>query len=482
MRRLLLPLFAILLLVNCSSDDDGADLQPEEEVYEFRQGCTVPMSENYDPQAQVDNGTCKPVTCEQCTYVVPANKVMIDGKELKIKAGDVICLNSGTPYVNITFKNLTGTEAKPIMIVNCGGVATLNATGKAYGIKTEGCTYFKIVGVGSGGSPYGIKVKGPELGLQLIGLSNNFEISGLEVSDTKGAGIMAKTDPSCSNDDATRGNFLMKNIAIHHNYVHHTGTEGLYIGYSKYGSGITCSGKTVLAHEMHNVKIYYNIVKSTAWDGIQLGCATQGAEVYNNTIEDFGLVSKASQWSGIQLGEGTGGLCYNNLIKNGTGQGIIALGLGNATMFNNLIIKTGKQGIFADLRGDGPFGPGYKILNNTIISSTGDGINIYAAKVTNKNVLINNLVVDPGTYGNYGSNTGKAFINNGSPGDITNNYFAETIALAKFKNAGAGDYRLLENSPARDAGRDVSSFGVKKDFMGTARPNGTAFDIGAFEF
>lgn len=170
------------------------------------------------------------------------------------------------------------------------------------------------------------------------------------------------------------------------------------------------------------------------------------------------------------------------MIKNGKGQGIIALGLGNATIYNNLIIESGKQGIFADLRGDGPFGPGYKILNNTIISSGGDGINIYASKVTDKNVLINNLIVDPGTYGSYGSNTGKAFINNGSPGDITNNYYAETSALVKFKNIDVGDFRLLETSPARDAGRDVSAYGVKKDFMGNARPGGTAFDIGAFEF
>ncbi|RAW00132.1 right-handed parallel beta-helix repeat-containing protein [Pseudochryseolinea flava] len=479
MKRVL-PLFAILLLAYCTSED-AVSVSPDE-VYEFRQGCTVPLSENYDPEAQVDNGSCKPVTCENCTYVVPANKVMIDGAVLKIEAGDVICLNSGTSYLNLSFKNLKGTEAKPIIIVNCGGVATLNATGKEYGIKTEACTNFKIVGVGSGGSPYGIKVKGSKLGLQLIGLSNFFEISGLEVFNNGGAGIMAKTDPSCSDDAATRGNFVMKNVKIHHNYVHDVGTEGLYIGHSGYVSGITCSGNKVLPHELHNVKIFQNVVKNTGWDGIQLGCATQGAEVYNNTIEDFGVLNKSSQWSGIQLGEGTNGLCYNNFIRNGVGQGIIALGLGNATMYNNLIIGAGKQGIFADLRGDGPFGPGYKILNNTIVKSGGDGINIYAAKVTNKNVIINNLIVDPGTYGTYGSNTGKAFINNGSPGDITNNYYAESEGLAKFKDAGVSDYRLQESSPARDAGRDVSAFGVKKDFMGNARPNGSAYDIGAFEF
>lgn len=289
MKRIL-PLFAILLLAYCSSDESEVSPDP---VYEFREGCTVPLSENYDPEAQVDNGTCKAITCEQCTYVVPANKVMIDGDQLGINPGDVICLNAGTSYLNLSFKNIHGSEAKPVIIINCGGVATLNATGKAYGIKTEACTYFKILGAGSDGSPYGIKVKGSTLGLQLIGLSNYFEVSGLEVYDNSGAGIMAKTDPSCD-DATTRGNFLMKNIAIHHNYVHNVGTEGLYVGNSFYAAGVKpadCSTKTQLPHEIHNVKIYYNTVKNTGWDGIQLGCATQGAEVYNNTIENFGTLN-----------------------------------------------------------------------------------------------------------------------------------------------------------------------------------------------
>jgi Right handed beta helix region len=478
MKRLY-PLLAILLLAYCSSDDGEVTPDP---VYTFKEGCTVPLSENYDPEAQVDNGTCKPVTCEQCTYVIPANKVIIDGDELNFEPGDVICLNSATSYLNLNFKNIVGTEENPIVIVNCGGVATLNASGKGYGIKTEASKYFKIIGVGSDGSPYGIKVKGAQQGMQLIALSTNFEVSGLEIYDAGFAGIMAKTDPTC--DDATiRGNFVMRNISIHHNYIHDTGGEGLYIGNSFYASGVDVSGcGNRLPHEIRGVKIFYNVVRNSGWDAIQLGCATQGAEVYNNTVENFGVLKKSAQWSGIQLGEGTGGFCYNNLIREGEGQGIIALGLGHATIYNNLIVEAGKQGIFADLRGDGPFGPGYKILNNTIVSPVGDAINIYASKVTDKNVIINNLLVDPGTYGNYGSNTGKAFINNGSPGDITNNYYAENNSLAKFKNAAVGDYRILENSPARDAGRDVSAFGVTKDFMGTARPNGSAFDIGAFEF
>jgi hypothetical protein len=472
-----LPILAILFLAYCSSDGDKV-----EPVYTFKEGCTVPLSDNYDPEAQIDNGSCNPVGCAECTYTIPASKVIVDGDALGFKPGDVICLDAAIDYLNLDFKNIVGTADKPIYIVNCGGVVTLNATSKGYGIKTENSKFFKIIGVGSGGSPYGIKVYGAQQGMQLIALSTNFEVSGLEIYNVGFAGIMAKTDPTC--DIATiRGNFVMENIAIHHNYVHDTGGEGLYIGNSFYADGVNVSPCGVqLPHEIHGVKIFQNVVKNSGWDGIQLGCGTEGAEVYNNTVENYGVLNKSSQWSGIQLGEGTGGLCYNNLIKDGTGQGIIALGLGKATLYNNLIINSGKQGIFADLRGIGPFGPGYKIINNTIVSPGTDCINIYASKVTDKNVMINNLLVDPGSYGTYGSDTDKAFINHGSPGDITNNYFAETASDAKFKNVGSGDYRLLEASPAKDQGRDVSSFGITKDFLGSSRPNGTAFDIGAFEY
>jgi hypothetical protein len=475
MKRLL-PLLAIFALAYCASEDEKT-----EPIFEYKAGCTVPLADNYDPEAQIDDGSCHAITCATCTYTIPSAKVVIDGEVLNIKAGDVICLDAAASYKQLDFRKIIGTQDNPVIIVNCGGVVTLDASGLQYGIKTQNSKFFKIIGVGSGGSPYGIKVKGAQQGMQLQSLSTNFEISGLEIYNAGFAGIMAKTDPTC--DDATiRGNFTMKDVAIHHNYVHDTQGEGLYIGNSFYADGRNVSPCGVrFPHEVQNVKIFQNIVKNTGLDGIQLGCATSGAEVYNNTIENFGVLETSAQWSGIQLGEGTGGLCYNNLIKNGAGQGIIALGLGKATIYNNLIVNSGKQGIFADLRGDGPFGPGYKLINNTIISPDDDGIEIYAKLVTSKNVVINNLIVDPGTYGSYGSNTGKAFINNGFPGDITNNYFGESVGDLKFKNAGSGDYRILETSPAYNAGRDVSAFGVTTDFLGIARPAAGAFDIGAFE-
>ncbi|MDQ7076188.1 MAG: metallophosphoesterase [Gammaproteobacteria bacterium] len=49
-----------------------------------------------------------------------------------------------------------------------------------------------------------------------------------------------------------------------------------------------------------------------------------------------------------------------------------------------------------------------------------------------------------------------------------------------FVNVSGGDYRLSDNSPALDVGADLST-DVPKDFANTPRPQGSGWDIGAFE-
>src|SRR5688572_28140817 len=76
MKRLL-PLLAILMLGYCASEDEKA-----EPIFDFKEGCTVPLADNYDPEAQIDDGSCHAITCSTCTYTIPAAKVVIDGEVL----------------------------------------------------------------------------------------------------------------------------------------------------------------------------------------------------------------------------------------------------------------------------------------------------------------------------------------------------------------------------------------------------------------
>src|SRR4051812_34898859 len=47
--------------------------------------------------------------CTSCTYTVPANTNVVDGKTLGLKPGSVICLNAAYAYTTLLFRNIQGT-------------------------------------------------------------------------------------------------------------------------------------------------------------------------------------------------------------------------------------------------------------------------------------------------------------------------------------------------------------------------------------
>ncbi|MFA6085804.1 right-handed parallel beta-helix repeat-containing protein [Mucilaginibacter sp.] len=411
------------------------------------------------------------IVLSECTYTVQPSEWFVDGA--KIPAGSVICIPAGVRG-GLLLKNFKGTAAKPIIIINKGGKVTFSAaTTTSYGFKTQNCQYFKILGNGAPGVTYGFDVNGGNIGMTIDGLSSDFEIANVEVRNSGFAGIMAKTDPTC--DISTqRGHFTMRNVSLHNNYIHKTGGEGFYVGNSFYASGVSASCGQVLPHDVVNVKVYNNITDSTGCEGIQVGSAISGAEIYNNTVKSPGLTPFASaQNNGIQIGEGTGGKCYNNLVKNAPGNGIIVLGLGDNLVYNNYILNSGGHGIFADSRYTP--GPDFKFINNTIIAPALNGIKLNSETIP-MNTAINNVIIKPGL--------GVAIQRKSTNVKLTasNNYTGEDINALGFVNYSNDDFHLQSSSPLINAGANVLSYGVSTDYYGTLRPSGIAFDIGATEY
>jgi hypothetical protein len=463
--KLFLIFSASLLLVNCVEDSTLLD-------------ATTSIAST----SVATSATSGAEDCTLCTYVVPANAYVVDGALLNLQPGSIIGLSSTANYKNLVFRNINGTAENPIIIRNCGGGAILNSTGLSFGIKTENSKYFKITG-GSTPKVYGITITGPHIGMTMEKLSTNFEIDHVEISNTGFAGIMAKTDPTC--DDATiRGNFIMKNVTIRDNFVHDTGGEGFYLGSSFYEGGYSTTCGTRYPHEIWYIKVYGNIIKNSGWDGLQLGCATKGAKVYGNTIENYGTKNAHNQNSGIQIGEGTGGLCYGNLVNGGTGSGMSVLGLADNVVYNNVINNAGAFGIFCDDRVT--LGPGFKFINNTIVNPKLDGLRLYADKVE-MNLIINNIIVNPGSYTTYvyPRTSADAFVYKLSKYvnvDMSNNLFSTSADSPQFINVLSDNYRIASTSPAVDAGRDISPYGILTDYYKKARLRGVTYDIGAAEY
>jgi hypothetical protein len=350
-------------------------------------------------------------------------------------------------------------------------------------VKFSASKYFRFTG-GNVSSSYGVKITSGHIGVALEALSTNFEVDHIEVGNSGFAGIMAKTDPTC--DDATiRGNFVMTNVSLHDNYVYGSGGEGFYVGNSFYKSGMNTSCGQRLPHEIHYLKLFNNKVKNAGWEGIQVGCATKGAEIYGNYVENSGTKNVVSQNNGVQLGEGTGGVFYNNFIKGAPGNGLIVLGLGDNTVHDNIIANAGASGIFCDDRLT--TGSGFKFINNTIVNPKQDGIRIYADVSSLSNVIVNNIIVNPGSYSTYAypRTANDAYVYKLSTNVkvlLSNNYFTRTISDVKFSNAGAYNYRLTSTSPAVNKGKSISAYNITKDYYKQLRLKGSSYDIGASEY
>jgi hypothetical protein len=158
--------------------------------------------------------------------------------------------------------------------------------------------------------------------------------------------------------------------------------------------------------------------------------------IRNNRVYSNGLGGTTG--GGINLGEGTGHQVYNNVVYNNKGSGII-LGWGDGAS-------------------------GTAIFNNTLYGNTGAGIEIRGGQTATS--VRNNV-----SYSN-----ATDYVDTGNSTTQGNNLFS-TNPL--FVNPSAGDFKLQKDSPAINRGATIAL--VKTDKDGTARPQGGAYDIGAYE-
>ena len=425
---------------------------------------------------------------------------MIDGHSAaynNVHPGDTVYLLAGERD-KLLIRNFSGSAGKPVCFMNKNGIVTIS-TNSYYGISVVNCNAIRLCGTGDAANFYGIQVKkvANGAGLGIGNMSSDVEVDHVSIEHCSTEGILAKTDPDCS-FKASRDSFTQFNTSIHDNYIADIGNEGMYIGSSYYsGVHLSCNGKDTIAKPavLDNVQVYNNIVKRTGWDGIQVSSAPLHCGIHHNTVINDSQAETKNQMSGILLGGGSRCDCYNNLVKDGKGDGIEDHGLGSNKIYNNVIVNAGrdfkpndaseaKHGIFVSdvsVLKDAAF----NIEFNDIIHPKSDGIRFQSVK-SRHNLIVSNLIVDPGSYNLYASGN-TSFTGNdayvmipdaAAEVQLTNNFFAASIDAARIS---ATDYTPLPGSPLINKGYQ-QDHSIVTDFNSNRRPLGGYYDIGAMEY
>lgn len=203
--------------------------------------------------------------------------------------------------------------------------------------------------------------------------------------------------------------------------------------------------------ERHSV--HDNVIVNQRGDGIMFGYYVVGDNwIYNNLVIRAGLGPEwpdgESYHTGIRINPGheevtsTTVYCYNNTLVGCGWSGAVLPG------------ETGHILI-------GPEMPHTTVcLSNNIIYSTGQP---YLAEES--------ATLASGNHRNcwFGSGAAPAW----DTGAINSN--------PQFSNVAADDFQLQQGSPCIDAGRNLSSV-VARDLLGIPRPQGSALDLGAYEY
>jgi gliding motility-associated-like protein len=417
-----------------------------------------------------------------CDFIISLSgtEYTFDGEAKGVEPGDKICFTSGT-RTGFGFVNVHGTAENPVIITNmCDGKVVLSAPSNwGNTMEVNASSHFRITGSGNPNEEYGIEITGAQMGLNVHGLSTNFEIDHVNVHDVGCVGIVGKTDPTC--DPATwRGNFTMRDSKFHHNKIANTGCEGFYIGNSHYDAGKvkTCLGvpTTVFEHDLINIEVYNNDLRNIGNDGIQVGGA-KNATIHHNYVYNAGVKNNAQHQNLIQVGDGSQAVVYNNTVDTGKGYGLYDAG-GGSTYYNNVVMNALQGGMLLQ---DTPLGHapvGFTIINNTFINNKDFGVLMFSENLK-PSFYINNIVVGQNQatykYVNFNNAVKNIWIE-------STNIRTQDITTVKFVDPSGKDFRLQPGAAAIDGGTDIAAYGVTFDLDERTRPRNGKYDIGAYEF
>lgn len=407
----------------------------------------------------------------------------------RVGPGDTVRVHAGT-YAGFNL-GTSGTPAAPIAFIADAGV--LVSTEAA---RFNGQTHHARINIDTAAH---IVIEG-------------FEVTGTNDQRNSKAGIRMVAPPGSTEEEA--GFITVRRCHVHHNgewgvfsgHVHRITVEenDVHDTYDEHGVYLSNSGDNhvVRANRIWNNSsqgFHCNADASQGGDGVTTGVLVEGNVIWNNSIGSVYI-----DGSGVQR------------TSVGGGSAINFDGVRDSRIVNNVLYNNHASGISLYRIDGGMASANNVVVNNTIINgSTANPTTRWCINISDAstgNVVFNNILL------NYHAFRGSIIITADSrPGFVSDfnvvmdrldpdgdgplgpmtlaQWRAETgqdqhslVVPAGswsglFENLGAWDLRLSAGSPAVDHGAAaVAGRGAPGvDVVGVARPQGPAFDIGAFE-
>ncbi len=382
-----------------------------------------------------------------------------------MKAGDITYVMAGVSQTSTDDYNASlaiesaGTAASPIALVTYPGASVTigSATGAEFAVRTPSIS----------GGPFahwvlaGFILRGGNECLDLTN-TNDWRIIGNDMSSPKGDGPTACVEVSDSSSNIhLLGNYIHDNSPVgasklYHSVYFSTNTNNVEAGWNTIANNHSCRGiqfHSTSGNNQYGLSVHDNVIHGQVCDGINFATVdpSKGAIVaYNNVIYDVGLGPDPYDGSSNYACIASPGI--TNAGSPGTG---------TVDVYNNTMYNCGSRGgSSAGAISWSSGSPNFRYRNNLIYANSGEAY----------------ITSDSNTSGLSGSNN-LCYGVGACPSSIASSSISSNPLVA---NATGHDFHLQATSPAIDKGVTIS--GLTTDLDGVTRPQGAAFDIGAYEY